>query len=63
MSHSTIVVGVDPDSKAHGVAVYRSGVLSELTSMDLMDVMAFISSEESGRTSIVFSIEIGRAHV
>ena len=57
MSHSTIVVGVDPDSKAHGVAVYRSGVLSELTSMDLMDVMTFISSEESGRTSIVFSIE------
>ena len=57
MSHSTIVVGVDPDSKAHGVAVYRSGVLSELTSMALMDVMAFISSEESVRTSIVFSIE------
>jgi len=32
-----IVIGIDPDSKAHGVAVYADGKLIELHSMELFD--------------------------
>ena len=57
MSHSTITIGIDPDSKAHGAAVYRDGVLSELGMMTLMDVMTSINSEENSTTPLLFSIE------
>lgn len=30
-----IVVGLDPDSKAHGVAVFENGQLTELHNLDL----------------------------
>ena len=57
MSHSTITIGIDPDSKAHGAAVYRDGILSDLATMTLVDVMTFINSEENSETSLLFSIE------
>lgn len=31
----TYVIGIDPDSKEHGIAVYENSVLVELASMDL----------------------------
>ena len=33
-----IILGVDPDSKAHGVAEYHNGVLVNLNSLDLMSI-------------------------
>lgn len=35
-----IVIGVDPDSDKHGVAVYIDGVLTRLKSMRLIDLQA-----------------------
>ena len=33
-----IIIGIDPDSKAHGVAEYYNGVLVRLASLDLMSI-------------------------
>lgn len=35
---SKIIIGIDPDSKAHGVAVYTNGKLTSLDSMDFMGI-------------------------
>jgi hypothetical protein len=35
----SIIIGIDPDSKAHGVAVYENGKLNELSSMTLLELM------------------------
>ena len=34
----SLIIGIDPDSKAHGVAVYKNGKLVELLNMPLMDI-------------------------
>lgn len=39
---SKIIVGIDPDSKAHGVAVYQNGGLLDLKPMSLMDLYEYI---------------------
>ena len=38
-----IVIGIDPDSKAHGVAVYANGELTDLKSMPLMEIHDMIT--------------------
>lgn len=53
-----IVVGVDPDSTAHGVAIYRDGQLAELRNMALMDINAWIEEVAAAREyELLFSIE------
>lgn len=37
-----IIVGIDPDSKAHGVAVYDNGILRDLCSMTTMQFISYI---------------------
>ena len=39
---SKIVIGIDPDSTAHGVAIYYGGKLDILNSMTLMEIFNFI---------------------
>ena len=34
-----IIVGLDPDTKAHGVAVYVNGLLTELCNLTLVDII------------------------
>lgn len=41
---SKIIIGIDPDSKAHGVAVYEDGVLIKLQSMSLMEFYSLMLS-------------------
>ena len=41
MPKEKIVIGFDPDSKAHGVAVYQNKELIKLKSMTLMEVIDF----------------------
>lgn len=41
---SKYVIGIDPDSKAHGVAVYRNGKLEALDCMPLMSILAMLES-------------------
>ena len=36
-----LILGIDPDSKAHGVAVYDDGVLIDLRSMTLMQIIDY----------------------
>lgn len=38
---SMIILGVDPDSKAHGVAVYADGELVDLRCMTLIELMNY----------------------
>lgn len=52
-----VVIGVDPDSTAHGVAIYRTGSLEELKTLDLMGIWSLISMEAYGGTLPLFSIE------
>jgi len=39
------VIGIDPDSVKHGVAVYKNGVLTELQSYSLTDIMSLLLDE------------------
>ena len=36
-----IVIGIDPDSKAHGVAVYADGELVDLRNMTLIELLNY----------------------
>lgn len=45
---SKIIIGIDPDSKAHGVAVYFFGKLEELHSLCLMDLHQLIDDNLIG---------------
>jgi len=38
---SKIIIGIDPDSKAHGVAVYVDGVLADLMNCTLLELNDF----------------------
>ena len=39
---SKIILGIDPDSKAHGVAVYYDSVLTELNCLTLFEIAEFL---------------------
>ena len=52
-----IVLGCDPDSKAHGVAVYIDGKLIELRSFSLMELQRYIEEDCRGSGSIEIHIE------
>lgn len=41
---SKIIIGIDPDSKAHGIAVYYDGKLEFLVSVSLMDFITLLRS-------------------
>ena len=44
---SKIVIGIDPDSKAHGVSVYADGELVDLRCMTLIDLMNYTNWDGS----------------
>lgn len=39
-----IIIGIDPDSEANGVAVYRSGKLAQLYCLDTMQFFHFVKN-------------------
>lgn len=51
-----IIVGIDPDSEAHGVAVYQFGELTELAQLNLPQIREWISAQAEG-AKLFFSIE------
>lgn len=51
-----IVVGLDPDSKEHGVAVFENGQLTELHNLDLPSLRRWID-ETRIEHQMIFSIE------
>jgi len=50
-----IIVGIDPDSNKHGVAVYLAGQLSELHNFALLDLRRWIDAQFA--MPLMFSIE------
>jgi hypothetical protein len=52
-----IVIGVDPDSKKHGIAIYKDGLLSELDEWSITDLMEYLLSGLCAYSDILFSIE------
>ena len=54
-----IIIGVDPDSKAHGVAIYENGTLINLENLPLMEFNNMLDFwyQEAGRTNIEVHIE------
>ena len=51
MSHN-LVIGIDPDSDKHGVAIYRDGVLEDLARFNTIELLNIIQYD-----SVLFSIE------
>lgn len=43
---SKVIYGVDPDSKNHGVAVYRDGTLCELINLNTIQLYIHLSNHE-----------------
>ena len=41
---SKIIIGIDPDSKAHGVAIYKNGKLTDLSNSTIVDMMEFLDA-------------------
>lgn len=52
---ANFIVGIDPDSDRHGVAIYRDGLLEELANWQLIDVIKFVPQMKLHQ--IKFSIE------
>lgn len=57
-----IVIGIDPDSKAHGVAVYEDGILRSLFEMSLGEVIEFCLSELWDKNNVLLGIEDVKAN-
>lgn len=55
-----IVIGVDPDSTAHGIAIYKDGNLTELHTWALPEIIAYL--RDSTADNITFSIEDVKAN-
>ncbi len=52
-----LIIGIDPDSKAHGVAVYIDGSLIELYSFPLFALYEYIEQELQHLGDVVIHIE------
>lgn len=55
MTKYKTVIGIDPDSAAHGVAIYRDGKLCELHEWSLPDIVSNLMMGDN--KDILFSIE------
>lgn len=51
-----MIVGIDPDSDGHGVAIYINGKLDSLQKMYLLDIINLVSGNQ-GRFEFEFHIE------
>jgi len=50
------IIGIDPDSSAHGVAIYEDGKLKELNQWALPEIITFLTQIQS-KDDCLFSIE------
>lgn len=51
-----IVIGVDPDSEAHGIAIYRNEKLEQLEKWNISGLITYLS-DQNDLNEILFSIE------
>lgn len=52
------VIGIDPDSNKHGVAIYENKKLIALESLSLMSVMSFLQSLHDNEGSLLDLVEV-----
>ena len=52
-----IVIGCDPDAKAHGIAIYYDGVLTHLKSMDTLELYEHLKPLKAKAESIRANVE------
>jgi len=52
-----IVIGVDPDSKAHGIAIFENEKLVALHSFQLFELFDWLNENVSDKSGVIFSIE------
>lgn len=57
-----IIIGIDPDSEKHGVAVYCDGELKKLESMELMDLHFYLLQYKWTEIEVEIHIENVRAN-
>lgn len=51
------IIGIDPDSAKHGVAIYVDGVLDDLMTLELMGVYSLVLFLKRKPVELLFSIE------
>lgn len=51
-----IVIGCDPDSEAHGIAIYRDGKLEQLEKWNISALITYLSGQDD-LSEVLFSIE------
>ena len=54
---SKIIIGIDPDSKAHGVSIYMDGKLTGLNCLSLVDIVKMIPKWQELDKTVEFHIE------
>ena len=54
---SKIIIGIDPDSKAHGVAVYMDGTLTGLSCLTLVEIVRLVPIWKYESKCVEFHIE------
>lgn len=55
MSEPRYIIGIDPDSEAHGFALYECGIMIALTNKTLMQIIEFI--QYGNADAMMFSVE------
>jgi len=59
---SKIIIGCDPDSKKHGVAIYQDGKLIDIDCMDTLSLLEYIQNELAHFSDITAHIENVKAN-
>ena len=52
-----LIIGIDPDLEASGVAIFRNGQIENLTAMDFFDLQEFIQLQNEVDQDLIFAVE------
>lgn len=52
-----LIIGIDPDLEASGVAVVRNGQIKTLTTMDFFDLQELIQLHNEANHDVIFAVE------
>ncbi len=55
--NSKLIIGIDPDSKAHGIAVFKSNHLTDLDCMNLVEIVELMRKLKAASVEVKFIIE------